>query len=248
MPNGKPEIYLAVQGEGKTIGKPMIFLRCSMCNLHCNFCDTFYTWNFEDNPTIGKDHKYAGKVKREDYIKQMTVAEVIDEIEKIGIKAVNFTGGEPTMQQKDNLEIIKSLYTKWRQTGHFETETNGTLKMNQLYLEFLTQINCSPKLKSSGNLDQARSRPEVIKQLRDSGKTIFKFVVGKETYKQDIIEIKQWQNQNSISNNVVYLMPEGIERQKIIEGTRFLMDNFASQGYNISTRLQVICYNNKRAV
>lgn len=246
MPDGKPEIYLAVQGEGKTIGKPMIFLRCSMCNLHCNFCDTFYTWNFEDVPAIGKDH-WANKVKRSDYVIEMNKTQVLEAIDKIGIKAINFTGGEPTIQQAANLEIMQYLRAN-QYNWHFETETNGTVKMKEEYISMLDQINCSPKLKSSGNLDAIRKRPEVIKQLRDSGKVIFKFVIKKETYTQDIIEVKEWQNEHEITNNVIYLMPEGIETQRIIEGTRFLMDRFANQGYNISTRLQVICYGTKRAV
>lgn len=246
MPDGKPEIYLAVQGEGKTIGKPMIFTRMSMCNLNCTWCDTYYTWNFDDvkrkNP-----HRSAPMVNREEYILQMSINDVVSTIYNLPTHNVNFTGGEPTIQQKDLLEVIR-LLRSFDRNYYFETETNGTLLFNKDYLEALNQINCSPKLKSSGNLDQARDRPAVIKQIKESGKAIFKFVVTQDNHTSDIMEIKQWQESNDIPNDIVYLMPEGTEKQKIIDGTRFLIDKFACQGYSISTRLQIICYDNKRAV
>ena len=43
-------------------------------------------------------------------------------------------------------------------------------------------------------------------------------------------------------------MPEGIESQKIIEGTRELIEKYSKSGYNISTRLHIILYNNKKKV
>lgn len=38
MPDGKAEVYSAVQGEGASMGVPVIFVRLSGCNLHCTFC------------------------------------------------------------------------------------------------------------------------------------------------------------------------------------------------------------------
>jgi 7-carboxy-7-deazaguanine synthase len=244
MPNGKSEIYLATQGEGRTLGKPMVFTRLATCNLMCTWCDTFYTWNFEDIRRVNP-HKTQSPVKREDFVKEMTVEEVANDIFACGVKAVCFTGGEPTLQQKDNLKVMENLMN--RASGwHFETETNGTLNFADEYIRLMDQINCSPKLESSGNIKQVRSRPQVIKQFKESGKAIFKFVVTKETSREDLYEIEAWQRENNIPNSMVWLMPEGTEKERIIEGTRFLIENFQSSGYNISTRLQVICFGSKR--
>ena len=243
MPNGEAEIYLAVQGEGKTIGKPMVFTRLANCNLMCKWCDTFYTWNF-DNLNRPNPHSTELPVKKEDYVKEMSEMEVMEKIKEQKVKAVNFTGGEPTLQQTSILNIMRQL--RLQEDGWwFETETNGTIKMQQEYLDSLDQINCSPKLESSGNLEPVRHRPEVIQQIKS--KAIFKFVVTTD-WREDIEEIKNWQKQNKVPSEKIYLMPEGIEKEKIIQGTRFLMDTFAKEGFNISTRLQVICYGAKRAV
>ena len=38
------EIFPSIQGEGKSIGKPVLFIRSYGCNSHCNFCDSKYSW------------------------------------------------------------------------------------------------------------------------------------------------------------------------------------------------------------
>ena len=47
QPDGRPEIFHSLQGEGATIGTPTVFLRLALCNLACGWCDTKYTWDWE---------------------------------------------------------------------------------------------------------------------------------------------------------------------------------------------------------
>ena len=50
------EIFDSIQGEGPSTGTPSIFLRLSTCNLKCSWCDTKYTWDWQ-NYDIKKEIK-----------------------------------------------------------------------------------------------------------------------------------------------------------------------------------------------
>ena len=111
-------------------------------------------------------------------------------------------------------------------------------------------------MQNSGNSKERRDRPEVINQflelaeiVKGPERIIFKFVVGIDTFKEDLKEIRAWQKVYDVPNDMVYLMPEGIEPWQIIDGTKYLFENACKKyGYKLSTRLQVLLYGNKRAV
>lgn len=256
MPDGTPEIYGPVlQGEGKTQGLPVIFVRLFNCNINCKWCDSFYTWYHKGNKSL---HDYARPVERKDYLLEMTEQDVADYIKgitsKTGIKNVVFTGGEPLLQQKSIIDVMKKLF--WHDVvndWHFEIETNGTIMPDSDVLAHLNQINCSPKLKSSGVSEGMRNKPLVINTLYNhavtykNGNICFKFVIRQQNFDEDIAEVKEWQKQNNIDSKYIYLMPEGIDREQIIETTK-LLEEKCPNGYIINTRLHVLLNGNKRAV
>jgi len=252
MPDGKPEIYSAFQGEGATMGELCVFVRAMGCNLQCKFCDTSYTWYFEGSP---RKHKYSIPVDRQKFALKMSPEEVAQEIRKAAgpIRRVVFTGGEPLLQQPEIVKVIEELC----RDGEYwavEIETNGTIKMNEDLIPLLSNINCSPKMDNSGNAKEIREKIDVIEQFleidayHDSLIVIFKFVVGVSTFKEDFKELRDWEKRNRIPRSLIYLMPEGIEVEDIVEGTKFLFDNACKKyGYHLSTRLQVILYGSQRA-
>ncbi|HPR41911.1 MAG TPA: 7-carboxy-7-deazaguanine synthase QueE [Candidatus Methanofastidiosa archaeon] len=97
------EIFESLQGEGPLMGRPMLFIRLSGCNLSCEWCDT----------------KYAQDVGRD-----MKVDEVADAIEKCEFEYVCWTGGEPLLQADEIMSVVK-------RTAHKRhcLETNGTLNI-----------------------------------------------------------------------------------------------------------------------
>ena len=70
------EIYFSIQGEGKLVGVPSIFIRTSGCNLRCTWCDTPYTsWNPEGET--------------------QTIDEILERTRTFAGRHIVLTGGEP---------------------------------------------------------------------------------------------------------------------------------------------------------
>lgn len=108
------EIFYSIQGEGYHSGQAAIFVRFSGCNLKCPFCDT--------------NHKP---------FKEMTEADILQEISQYNCKFVVLTGGEPTLQV--TAEFIKKL----QKAGYYVAiETNGTRKIT----DDIDWITISPKV------------------------------------------------------------------------------------------------------
>ena len=118
------EIFKTVEGEGRWVGLPISFIRLEGCNLRCSWCDTTYSYD-------GKTYK------------EMSIDDVIKEINKFGLKRVCITGGEPFFSPALP-ELVKGLLKEGYKVF---IETNGTLWNNQLedIINENVYITCSPK-------------------------------------------------------------------------------------------------------
>ena len=72
------EIFFTLQGEGVNVGCPAVFVRLSLCNLHCVWCDTDHTWNFVGTPWAHEKDSQPGYQKhcKEDAIIEMDAAQI----------------------------------------------------------------------------------------------------------------------------------------------------------------------------
>jgi len=211
------------QGEGPGIGQPVMFLRLAGCNLACSFCDTPYSWDW---------NRFAPK----DEIKRMTVQEVANELSHPGLKSLVVSGGEPMLQEKALCELRLSLPGWW-----MEIETAGTIYPQHPHV--FNRYTVSLKLENSENPFHKRIRPTAIEALKLTRRAVWKFVVGKP---KDLDEVDDLVSEYKL--NPVYIMPEGITAEKIIQTTAEIADGVIARGYNLTTRLQILTYGNRRAV
>ncbi len=172
----------------------------------------------------------------------MTTTQVIDKVLSLakGVRSVVISGGEPFIQQKALLELIVGL----KSLGFWiEIETNGTKVPLKEITELVDQINCSPKLLNSGNLQDQMQVPEALKSLASLGKTCFKFVVSSG---DDIPEIQQLVDKYQMKQ--VYLMPLGKTREELKERAEMVKQLCVQNGFIFTPRMHIEMFGSKRGV
>lgn len=244
--NGKAEIFYSIQGEGKNMGRPSIFVRTSLCNLHCTWCDTDYTWNWEGTPFHHNNDGLPGykKFYKGEYIAEMSVTAVAKEIEALNGKNVVLTGGEPLLQQTELSALMQTL--RKEDAGYwFEVETNGTIAPSESFEKLVDQYNVSPKLKNSNNPAKIREKADALNFFAGNPKAVFKFVVSSEG---DLEEVLLLIEKYHIDNDSVFLMPEGTSPENLREKQQWLVEACKKYGFNYTDRLHIHIYGNKRGV
>ncbi len=242
--NHKPEIFYSIQGEGPSIGKPAIFIRLSMCNLHCIWCDTDYTWNWENTnfkhiKDVNPDYK---KFKKEEWQVETNTEEIISEIDQYPCQRIIITGGEPLMQQKELAGLATTLANK----GYcIEIETNGTLVPSHDLDFCIKQYNVSPKLANSNNAEKLRDKQLAMQFFTQSKKAAFKFVIEKPN---DLNEVLELISKYQIASEKVYLMPQGTTGKELIDKQQWLVEQCKSHGFNYTDRLHILIYGDKKGV
>jgi len=221
------EIFYSVQGEGKYIGHPSIFIRVGGCNLKCpgfgkSGCDSFYA----------VDKKYSKEWKYLD----------VEEIKKEIKKYLNYephlviTGGEPTLFYKELYPLIEWF------NNLITIETNATIKIDfKNYPKYKDVIFAmSVKLSNSKESYKKRVKKEVIKQYAINSKnSFFKFVIDRDLNNeiQDIV--------NGI-NLPIYCMPLGNTKEELEKNASFVFDFCLKYRYIYSDRLHIRIFGKKK--
>ncbi len=243
QPDGAPEIFHSIQGEGKNLGQPSIFVRTALCNLHCIWCDTDYTWNWKGTrfPHVYDSRPGYEKYNIEEVVAELTVEKVAALVRKYPCKNVVLTGGEPMMQQEGLLELMDELGEDY----WFEIETNGTIIPKLAFDARINQYNVSPKLANSNNPQRLREKPKAYRFFADNSKAVFKFVIADP---EDLDEVLSLIEKYDISSKKVYLMPEGISAESLADKQAWLVEVCKKHGFHFTSRLHVLIYGSKRGV
>jgi organic radical activating enzyme len=191
------EVFDSLQGEGVNAGKPCRFVRLSLCNLHCHYCDTKYTWDFE----------------RFDYdteVREVSVSWLAEQISSAPARHVVVTGGEPLLQQRALAKALERVPAD----VFIEVETNGTRVPVPPLLERINQWNVSPKLSSAGDTEALRIRPEALLALRGTGRAYLKLVVRSE---RDRDEAEALRERFGFAKAHTMLMPEAATPEELAQ-------------------------------
>lgn len=224
------EIFHSLQGEGELAGVPSVFVRTSGCNLRCNWCDTPYaSWRPEGT--------------------QLTVEEILAEVERHPARHVVLTGGEPMVAP----EIHELAFQLQERSYHITIETAATVRPNGIACDL---ASLSPKLAHSApdaRLDETwrkkheelRWQPEIVAEWIALGAYQLKFVVGAEA---DVAEVETMIAETgcAVPTHKVLLMPEGVTIEALRARAGWLAELCKMRGYRYAPRLQIELYGNKR--
>jgi len=243
---GQPEIFHSIQGEGKSTGIPSVFVRTSLCNLHCIWCDTDYTWNWVGTRFPHENDSMPGyqKFEKKDWVAVCEVSDVAETVDAFHCPNVILTGGEPMLQQPALVELAKLLRSK-SSDYRFEVETNGTLSPTLEFDTVVDQYNVSPKLENSANPRRLREKPAALRFFAASPKANFKFVIAEKT---DLEEVLGLLKTYSIASEKVWLMPEGTSARALAQRRKWLVEICKHHGFRYSDRLHVQIWGDKKGV
>jgi 7-carboxy-7-deazaguanine synthase len=223
------EIFHSIQGEGKLVGVPSVFVRASGCNLRCTWCDTPYaSWDPE-----GQD---------------LSVDQIIEQVATHRTRHIVLTGGEPMI-----MPDIQPLAAALKQRGHHVTIETAATVFRPIALDL---ASLSPKLSNSTPHDREAGRfaashekhrinLPVIQQFIDHSPDFqLKFVVCAPG---DLPEIEQLLDQlRGWRPDDVQLMPEGIDAQTLSSRMDWIGEICKQKGYRLCPRLHVMLYGNRR--
>jgi 7-carboxy-7-deazaguanine synthase len=226
------EIFHSVQGEGLLLGVPSVFVRTSGCNLRCRWCDTPYaSWNPEGE--------------------EMTLEEIVQRVTAYDCPHVVITGGEPMVASG-----IRELASMLKTAGlHITIETAATILPEGIACDL---GSLSPKLADStpsveqagawsARHEEARYRPEVIRQWLQRYDCQLKFVISQP---EQLTEIEELLNEVGIisgfTRDRVLLMPEGTDVRALQEKAPVLAELCIEHGFRYAPRLHIDLFGNTR--
>jgi organic radical activating enzyme len=215
-----------LQGEGPSAGRAAVFLRLGMCNLACKWCDSGYTW----------DHA------RFNLLEELSVVGLGDVAANVLSRAaplVVVTGGEPLLQRKPLLPLVRALSAAGRRV---EFETSGTVAPGGL-VDVVDRFVVSPKLAHSGQGERARLRWSVLEELAALESTEFKFVARTA---DDLVEVEAIAARLGLSAERVWVMPEGVTSEQVTAGMRILAPEVYRRGWSLSGRTHILLWGDER--
>jgi 7-carboxy-7-deazaguanine synthase len=101
------EIFHSLQGEGRSVGTPTVFVRLTGCPLRCRYCDTAYAFS-------------GGEM--------LSLDDILQQVADYSVSHVCVTGGEP-LAQKGVPELLNALCEAGYEVS---METSGALDISSV--------------------------------------------------------------------------------------------------------------------
>lgn len=259
------ELFKTYQGEGNQTGRLAIFIRTGNCNLHCTWCDSWYTWDDE-----------RGRAPETD----MTPDEIVSQVRDLTTREdgtlpapqeypiIILTGGEPLMHQ--HRESFRQTLHELYEAGYsISVETNGTMIPRDDVALFIDHYSVSPKVFDQGDRESIRLKAQPLwffaRMARhcegvfiDSGEYESLPALPVQSQVSDIIfkvvcrgraeveQVRAWADRLALPLSRVWIMPEGDTYDSMSQTALDIADTAMNLGLQFSYRVHVAIWGDER--
>jgi len=268
------ELFYSIQGEGRYMGVPSVFLRVFGCNFKCagfgmsrgelsneaNNIDPDQYTEYKSLPLVSTGcDSYASWDPRFRHLSPVLDTDavalaVVDSLphKKWRDEHLVITGGEPLLGwQRSYPDLLD--HPDMRELTEITFETNGTQKLSPEFKNYLQDWNkvgreitfsVSAKLPCSGERWEDAICPEIVCEYQDVGYTYLKFVVSTE---EDLHDAERAVDEYRAAGftGPVYIMPVGGVERVYTLNNRAVAEMAMRKGWRYSDRLQVPLFKNE---
>jgi len=247
-------IFYTLEGEGKYVGYPSVFMRLSMCNLTCigfkspdapHGCDSYVSWSKKNKMTFEEIAQY---LEKRDYHNRLREGALL-----------KITGGEPLIQQVNLLEFVEFISKRWGFADYrsapdpaelakplllIDFETNATIMPLEGWFEAAAYVTftTSPKMSNNGDPLEKRWKPDVLRKLIEV-EACFKFVARKESDLDEVFEKYIDNPEIALPRELVWIMPMCGSREELIEVGPEVAEICKKKGLKFSNRMHLQLWN-----
>jgi organic radical activating enzyme len=268
------ELFYSIQGEGRYMGVPSVFLRTFGCNFKCagfgmprgelsdeaNKIDPDLYKDYNSLPLVSTGcDSYASWDPRFRHLSPVLDTDAIAHaiVDTLPHKEwrdehLVITGGEPLLGwQKQYPDLLD--HPKMRGLKEITFETNGTQKLSEEFKEYLQNwynmsreitFSVSAKLPCSGESWSDAICPEVVAGYEDIGTVYLKFVISTEEDLKDAERAVEEFRAGGFTGPV-YIMPVGGVERVYTLNNRAVAEMAMRKGWRYSDRLQVPLFKNE---
>jgi len=180
-------MFLSIQGEAKSVGRPTVFVRLTGCPLRCSYCDSEYAF-------------FGGE--------RLMVTEIVQKVIDFGVGYVCVTGGEP-LAQSNVRYLIDELCERGLQVS---LETSGAMAIDNLD----SRLSIVMDLKTPGSGEVARNDYSNVGLLRKKDQVKF-VICDRQDYEWACFKVDEYQLSERVNEVLFSPCYDKIDASELVE-------------------------------